>query len=87
MIPIGAHSGLTRKAEFVKEEWATYFDAGRVDSVDPSWKALLYGNLALIDPKTSWTFFSQSAFNATWLDNGASQSWYLTIAAALGGVS
>lgn len=86
MIPIGAHSGLTRKSTFVSEEWATYFSNGRADTADPAWRGILYGNLALADPQSSWAFFSQSGFDATWLDSGASRSWYLAIAAALGGV-
>jgi endo-1,3(4)-beta-glucanase len=87
MIPIGAHSGLTRKQQYVEEEWATYFSNGRADAVDPSWRALLYANLAFVDPKTAWTFFAQPAFNTAWLDSGASRSWYLAIAAAFGGAS
>jgi endo-1,3(4)-beta-glucanase len=87
MIPLGSHSGLTRPVEFVKEEWATYFDSGRVDAVAGAWRGILYANLAFIDPVSAWNFFSQPNFDMSLLDGGASLSWYLTLAATLGGVS
>jgi endo-1,3(4)-beta-glucanase len=85
MLPVGSHSGLTRPAEFVKEEWATYFDNGRVDSISDGWKGVAYANYALVDAKTAWNFFSQPNFNSGWLDGGASLSWYLAMSAMLGG--
>lgn len=87
MIPIMPNSGLTRKANFVKEEWAKYFDKGRVDTIASGWRGVLYANLALIDAKSSWNFFSGSSFDPTYLDGGASRTWYLAFSAALGGVS
>jgi endo-1,3(4)-beta-glucanase len=87
MLPLGSHSGLTRPAEFVKEEWATYFDNGRADAVAGGWRGILYANLALEDPVSAWAFFSQPNFDMSLLDAGASLSWYLTMAATLGGVS
>jgi endo-1,3(4)-beta-glucanase len=86
MIPLMPNSGLTRPAEFVTEEWNTYFSNGRADTVAGGWKGILYANLALIDAKTSWNFFSNPSFDLSTLDGGASLSWYLTYAAALGGV-
>jgi endo-1,3(4)-beta-glucanase len=85
MLPVGTHSGLTRAANFVTEEWNTYFSNGRVDAINSGWKGILYANLALVDPKTAWTFFAQPGWQDTWLDGGASRSWYLAMAAALGG--
>src|ERR1700761_5805628 len=87
MLPLAPNSGLTRPAEFVKEEWATYFDNGRADAVAGGWRGILYANLALEDPVTAWNFFSQPNFDMSLLDAGASLSWYLTMAATLGGVS
>jgi endo-1,3(4)-beta-glucanase len=87
MLPLGSHSGLTRPAEFVREEWATYFDGGRADAVAGGWRGILYANLALEDPVTAWGFFSQPNFDMSLLDAGASLSWYLTMAATLGGAS
>jgi endo-1,3(4)-beta-glucanase len=86
MIPLMPNSGLTRAAKFVTEEWNTYFSNGRVDSIAGGWKGVLYANLALVDAKSSWNFFSSSSFNSASLDGGASLSWYLTYAAALGGL-
>ena len=87
MLPLGSHSGLTRPAGFVREEWATYFSGGRVDAVAGGWRGILYANHALVDPVSAWGFFSQPNFDMTLLDAGASLSWYLTMAATLGGVA
>ncbi|KAF2427716.1 glycoside hydrolase [Tothia fuscella] len=86
MIPIMPNSGLIRKANFVKEEWAKYFDNGRVNAVQAGWKGILYANLAFIDVTSSWNFFASSFFDPGNLDGGASRTWYLTLAAALGGM-
>jgi endo-1,3(4)-beta-glucanase len=65
MLPLLPSSTLTRTNEFVTE----------------GWKGILYANLAIIDPTTSWNFFAQSGFDPSWLDGGASQTWYLALAA------
>jgi len=87
MLPLAPNSGLTRKAQFVQEEWDTYFSDGRVDTVAGGWRGILYANLAFIDPQASWNFFSNSSFDPSYLDGGASRTWYLALSAALGGVS
>jgi len=84
MIPINPSSALTRTKDFVTEEWNTYFRDGAVDpaaNVQGGWKGILYANLAIIDPAASWRFFSQSDFDSSWLDGGASRTWYLAYAA------
>ena len=81
MIPLNPSSGLTRSRNFVSEEWASYFDKGRVDQVAGGWRGILYANLAIIDPATSWNFFAQNNFDPGWLDGGASRTWYLAYAA------
>jgi endo-1,3(4)-beta-glucanase len=81
MLPLLPSSTLTRTNEFVTEEWNTYFSNGRADSIVGGWKGILYANLAIIDPTTSWNFFAQSGFDPSWLDGGASQTWYLALAA------
>ena len=81
MIPLNPSSTLTRSKTFVTEEWAKYFDNGRVDQVEGGWRGILYANLAIIDPMASWKFFSQSTFDPSWLDGGASRTWYLAYAA------
>jgi endo-1,3(4)-beta-glucanase len=87
MLPIMPNSGLTRHANFIKEEWSTYFDNGRVDNIADGWRGILYANLGLIDAKSAWNFFAAPNFDPTHLDGGASRTWYLAFAAALGGSS
>lgn len=83
MIPINPSSAYTRDKQFVTEEWNTYFSDGRADRADPSWRGILYANLALIDPQTSYNHFSQPDFDYQSLDGGASRTWYLAYTAAL----
>ena len=85
MLPILASSGYTRSATFVAEEWKAFFDAGRVDQIDGGWRGILYANLALIDPKAAWKWFSGPKFDVKYLDGGASLTLYLALAAGLGG--
>lgn len=84
MIPLNPSSALTRTKKFVSEEWNAYFANGRVaqaSNVAGGWKGLLYANLAIVDPKASYTFFAQGNFDPSWLDGGASRTWYLAYAA------
>ncbi|KAI1827008.1 glycoside hydrolase family 81 protein [Xylaria intraflava] len=76
MLPLLPNTKFTRPVDFVKEEWATYFDKGRADKVEGGWKGILYGNLATVDPQAAWTFFTSSDFNPSWLDGGVSLTWY-----------
>lgn len=81
MLPLLPSSKLTRPPKFVQQEWATYFDNGRADNVQGGWKGILYGNLATVDPKSAWAFFSAENFDPAWLDGGASLTWYQAYAA------
>ncbi|KAI1416528.1 glycoside hydrolase family 81 protein [Hypoxylon sp. FL1857] len=81
MIPLLPSTKLTRPPNFVKQEWATYFDKGRADNVEGGWKGILYANLATVDPQTAWNFFSRKDFDPSWLDGGASLTWYLAYCA------
>jgi endo-1,3(4)-beta-glucanase len=83
MLPLLPSSTLTRTQRFVREEWDTYFSHGRVDSVQGGWKGILYANLAIIDPVKSFNFFNSAKFEASWLDGGASRTWYLAFAAGM----
>lgn len=85
MLPLSPASSLSRPAAFVSQEWTTYFDNGRVDAVAGGWRGILYANLALVDPKSAYAFFAQSNFDDSWLDGGASRTWYLAFCAGLGG--
>lgn len=86
MIPLNPSSAYTRTSSFVKEEWNTHFANGVADSVQGGWKGILYANLAIIDPVTSYNFFANENFKSSFLDGGASRTWYLAYAAGLGGV-
>ncbi|KAI1496689.1 glycoside hydrolase family 81 protein [Biscogniauxia marginata] len=81
MLPLLPSTKLTRPAGFVREEWATYFDNGRADAVDGGWKGILYANLATVDPRAAWDFFTARDFDRGWLDGGASLAWYMAYAA------
>ena len=87
MIPINPSSAYTRDQGFVREEWERYFSGGRVDNVEGGWRGILYGNLAIIDPKASYNWVSGPDFNPIYLDDGATRTWYLAYAAGLGGAS
>lgn len=86
MIPLMPFSTLTRSGDFVREEWNTYFTT-YVNQVQGGWRGVLMANLAIIDPVTSYEFFSNASgtLQPSMLDGGASQTWYLTWSAALGG--
>ena len=69
MISLTPASALLRSQQFVSEEWSTYFANRAVDPaaiVVGGWKGILYANLALIDPRSSYSFFSQSNFDPSW---------------------
>ncbi|TKA77517.1 hypothetical protein B0A49_03340 [Cryomyces minteri] len=86
MLPLLPFSTFTRSKQFVQEEWDTYFSGGRADAIqDKHWLGVLYANLAIIDPVASYNFFATQNFDKTVLDGGASRTWYLAWAAALGG--
>jgi len=87
MLPLNPSSTLTRQQAFVAQEWHAYFDQGRVDQVAGGWRGILYANLAIIDPQTSYNFFAQSNFSNAYLDGGASRTWYLAWTAGLGGAA
>ncbi|KAF2801963.1 endo-1,3(4)-beta-glucanase [Mytilinidion resinicola] len=87
MIPLNPSSSYTRTKNFVKEEWDTYFGNGYADTVEGGWRGILYANLALVDPVSSYNFFAADDFDYTYLDGGASRTWYLAYAAGLGGAA
>ncbi|KAF9885782.1 hypothetical protein FE257_012364 [Aspergillus nanangensis] len=84
MLPLLPFSAYVRSQQFVREEWEAMFAshaAAPAEEVGGGWKGVLYANLALIDPDASWKFFAQQDFNYTWIDGGASRTWYLAFAA------
>lgn len=89
MLPLNPSTPLTRNPRFIAEEWATYFNSTSpypASTIAAGWRGVVYGNLACIDPQRSWDFFAQQDFDESWLDGGASRTWYLAFAAAIGGL-
>ncbi|KAI0408289.1 glycoside hydrolase family 81 protein [Xylaria palmicola] len=76
MLPLLPSTRFTRPGDFVRQEWATYFDEGRADEAEGGWRGILYGNLATVDPAAAWAFFTRRDFHPSWLDGGASLTWY-----------
>ncbi|KAF2625074.1 glycoside hydrolase family 81 protein [Macroventuria anomochaeta] len=83
ILPVNPSSAYTRPKDFVTEEWNTFFSNGRVDQVAGSWRGILYANLALIDPETSYNYFADPNFDYGSLDGGASRTWYLAYSASM----
>ncbi|PMD46142.1 glycoside hydrolase family 81 protein [Hyaloscypha variabilis F] len=81
MLPLLPSSTLTRTPTFVQQEWDTYFSNGRAEAVVGGWKGILFANYAIIDPVAAWNFFVSTTFDESWLDGGASRTWYLAFAA------
>jgi len=82
MLPLLPSTKYTRPSEFVSEEWTALFNQGRADLIEGGWRGILYGNLATIDATSAWQFFTKPDFNPSWLDGGASLTWYQAYAAA-----
>ncbi|TDZ38536.1 putative endo-1,3(4)-beta-glucanase [Colletotrichum spinosum] len=86
MVPLLAPSPFVRTPDFVREEWAVYFSGGRVDGIAGGWRGIIYGNLATVDGRAAWEFFTSANFDPGWIDGGASRTWYLIYAAVMGGL-
>ncbi|KAI1625886.1 endo-1,3(4)-beta-glucanase [Exophiala viscosa] len=88
MIPVMPFSTLTRTQQFVAEEWTTYFADGAVrdaTNITDGWKGIVYANFANINPTAAYDFFTQDDFDMSWIDGGASLTWYIALSAVLGG--
>lgn len=84
MLPLSPSSAFTRPHKFILEEWNAYFNTTSpwpASTIAGGWRGILYGNLACIDPKAAYRFFSQQHFDGSWLDGGASRTWYLAFSA------
>jgi len=42
-------------------------------------------NLAIINPQAAYNFFTQPNFDMSWIDGGATLTWYIAMSAMLGG--
>jgi endo-1,3(4)-beta-glucanase len=86
MLPVMPFSTLCRSRDFVTEEWNAYFADGMIaqaSEIQGGWRGVLYANLAIINPIAAFNFFSQQNFDPSWLDGGASRTWYLALAAGM----
>jgi endo-1,3(4)-beta-glucanase len=83
MLPILPATLFVRDGDFVREEWETYFDNGRVDEIHNAWKGVIYANYATIEPRKAWEFFTSKDFDPQWIDGGASLTWYMALSAGL----
>lgn len=89
MLPLSPASPYLRNRTFVKEEWDAFFRDDGKANVEGGWRGILYANLATIDAKASYNFFrdgTNGQWDERWIDGGASRTWYLVLAAGLGGV-
>lgn len=87
MLPLLPSSAYTRNEAFVRQEWDAIFSEGACAPASAvssgGWKGVLYANQAIIDPAKAYDFFSQPNFNMTWIDGGATRTWYLAYAAGM----
>lgn len=97
MIPLLPFSTYIRSPTFVAQEWEDYFanrahtqnDARYVDTVEGGWRGLLWANYAMANStaaRESYDFFrdtDEKQLDRSFLDGGASQTWYLAFCAAL----
>jgi endo-1,3(4)-beta-glucanase len=85
MIPLTPISSYIRSKSFVAAEWAAKLK-NMVGSVNSGWRGILMANLAISDPTSAWSFFT-NGFQSRWLDDGASLTWYLAFVAGMAGGS
>ena len=83
MLPIMPFTTLVRSPDFVNQEWQAYF-ASTINSITGGWRGLLMANWAIVNPSAAYQFFK--TIDISFLDGGASQTWYLAWSAALGGL-
>ncbi|XBW35319.1 hypothetical protein QEN19_000885 [Hanseniaspora menglaensis] len=81
MIPLTPVSGKMRSVDFVTEEWDQLLESYMPDTAG-GWRGLLRLNQALIDPATSYNFFSESDAS-DYLDDGMSLTWSLAFSGGL----
>lgn len=88
MLPLTPISPYVRTAKFVQGEWDSLLAPLHDEIWNTGWAGILYSDLAISDPGTSWDFFNNGSvvdFNFYNLDDGQSLTWALTFAAGLGG--
>ncbi|GIZ45238.1 hypothetical protein CKM354_000841600 [Cercospora kikuchii] len=87
MLPLLPFSTYIRDSKFVCEEWDAYFrDPNVIGAVSGGWRGILMANYAMCNTTTAreaYGFFTSEDFDASYLDGGASKSWYTAFVAAL----
>lgn len=76
MLPLTPISSYMRHRKFVREEWDQKI-APIIDRIPGGWKGVLMLNLAIIDPKRSWKWFSGHDWKPQFMDDGMSRTWSL----------
>ncbi|CAA91245.1 cell wall and ascospore endo-1,3-beta-glucanase Eng2 [Schizosaccharomyces pombe] len=84
MIPTTPISGYLRSPSYVQQDWNAKI-APIINTFSNNWTGILWSNYAIYDPKTAYNTFAASTFTADKIDNGASKTWYLAMAAGMGG--
>ncbi|CAG8453378.1 2881_t:CDS:2 [Cetraspora pellucida] len=74
MLPITPITPYTRNKNFVTQEWKQKLGP-IINSVNNTWKSILYANYATIDPEAAYQFFLNN--RDTPLDDGLSRTWAL----------
>lgn len=94
MLPLLPLSPYVRTSTFVCQEWDAYFanitsdgsNTKKISTVQGGWRGILMANFAMCNTSTAreaYAFFSGDEMDQSFLDGGASLSWYLTFVAAL----
>ena len=92
MLPLLPFSTYIRTSQLVCEEWEAYFAAitssgnMKISTVQGGWRGILMANYAICNTTTareSYDFFAGDSMDQSFLDGGASLSWYITFVAAL----
>ncbi|EEB05993.1 endo-1,3-beta-glucanase Eng2 [Schizosaccharomyces japonicus yFS275] len=86
MIPILPISGYYRIPSYVNHEWNSKL-ASIINTFSNGWKGILWANYAIYNPTAAYNEFTSSDFTDADLDDGATKTWYLTLAAGMGGSS
>ncbi|EED16751.1 endo-1,3-beta-glucanase Engl1 [Talaromyces stipitatus ATCC 10500] len=85
MLPLLPSSAYTRNETFVNQEWDAIFSQSACTPASTvssgGWKGVLYANRAIVAPKEAYDFFNQPNFDMSWIDGGATRTWYLAYAA------
>jgi endo-1,3(4)-beta-glucanase len=84
MIPLTPISPFIRLQSFVQAEWTALL-ANVIDSIQSGWRGILLANYAMVNPSSAWESFTNGFDSSTWLDNGASLTWYLLFTAGMAG--